>query len=224
MSTETITVANETSERTSDGKFLRKAGPGRRSKKLKALLDRYKAESIQETAKLLADDIPRLEGELAAIDADIASREDAFLASLAPIAKHRGEVAVTLSRARVARAWVADPLSFVGVAGSPSDKALAEWREASERLAAAEREVSLLPEPSFTKSEALADADRWGVYCAFEEARNELHDAAVAEHNARQAALAAGCSIDPPQAGGPVSGPDPFAASPSVSVSRKDWE
>src|SRR3990172_4894357 len=77
------------------------------SKKLIALRDRYRGDTLQQVATKLSDAIPELEAELATIDADVAAKEQVFFESLAPAMKYRSEVACELARARVALHYVA---------------------------------------------------------------------------------------------------------------------
>ncbi|MDO8630463.1 MAG: hypothetical protein Q7R41_08210 [Phycisphaerales bacterium] len=183
--------------RTADGKFRNRPGPGRPSKRLIALRDRYRGETMQEVAALLSADIPILESELAGIDADVAEKERTFFDSLAPALKHRAEVAITLARARTAVHYLSDPSGFAGATELPTDAALREYEEAAVALREAEAELADNPDPGCDRIAALADADSWDKLHRFEKWRDTVDELRGKEMRARNAAEAVGHILPP---------------------------
>jgi len=160
-------------------------------------------------AKKLSDDIPNLETELAGIDADVAAKEQAFFESIGPALKYRGEVAVELSRARVAAHYLGDPIAFGGMAPHPGDVAKDAYDEVRRELEDAQRKLADAPEPHCTREEALADADKWTALHEYESARDAVDALLGQEGRARLTAEACGCEIAPLGDGPSVDG-DPF--------------
>jgi len=176
------------------------------------LHERYKRKTLEETAQALSDDIPRLESELQAIDDQIFEAETKFLEQVAATVKHRSEVACTLSRARVCQHYVADPFGFQGSGELPADEAAREYAEVRRELEAAQRVLADTPEPSYDRTEALGDCDRWSALYAFELARDAVSRLLTQESKARKKAEGLGNSIRP-LGGGSSFGGEPFAMS-----------
>jgi hypothetical protein len=200
-------------ERTTQGTFAPGScgGPGRPSKRILDLRSRYKAETTNEELQRLADAIPQLEAELQAIDDEVTDRERKFLESISPAVRHREEVALSLSRARVVKVYVCDPVAF-GVCGeTPADAALREYNEIRRSLEDAQGELKNTTEPSFTRQEALADADRWAKLHAYETARDRVDELLGQENRARQTAVKFGHGIPPLGTGPTRDGGNPFA-------------
>ena len=203
--------APATERRAADGTFKNCPGPGRPSKRILGLRSRYKTETVSEELQRLADDIPRLECELQAIDDEVADRERKFLESISAAVRHREEVALTLSRARVVKVYVCDPVAF-GVSGeTPSDVAAREYQEIRRELEEAQSLLADTPEPSFTRQEALGDADRWAKLHAYETVRDRVDELLGQENRARQTAVKFGHGIPPLGTGPTQEGGDPFA-------------
>jgi polyhydroxyalkanoate synthesis regulator phasin len=200
-------------ERTTQGTFAPGScgGPGRPSAKLVALHERHKKATIQETCEALQEDIPNLERQLADLDAEIFAAEEKFLERVAPTVKHRSEVAVELSRARVAVHYLSDPAGFQGSGELPADAAKREYDEIRRSLEGARRELASTPEPSYDRVEALADADKWSALHAYEVCRDRVSTLLVAEKVARKKAEELGIAIRQ-LATGPTLHGDPFAA------------
>jgi len=198
-----------TEDRDASGKFLNHPGPGRPSKKLIALHERHKRATIQETCEALQQDIPNLEQQLADLDAEIADRERKFLEQIGPTVKHRSEVGVELSRARVAVHYLGDPIAFGGLAPYPGDVAKDAYDEVRRELEDAQRKLADTPDPHCTRVEALADADKWTQLHEYESARDSVDVLLGQEARARQTAEACGCEIAPLGDGPSVDG-DPF--------------
>jgi hypothetical protein len=192
-----MTLDQLAEERTPGGQFRNRPGPGRPSKKLLALRDRYRGETMQEVAALLSADIPNLESELAGIDADVADKERSFFDSLAPALKHRAEVAITLARARTAVHYLSDPMGFAGATELPADAALREFEEAAVALREAEAELAANPDPGCDRIAALADADLWDKLHRFESARDLCDSLRAKEMRARNAAESCGHILPP---------------------------
>lgn len=183
-------------------------GPGRKA--LADAQDRYKRETLAETAQALADDIPRLECELQGIDDELAEAEAAFVEQLKPTLRKRAKVGVTLARARVALHYVCDPVAF-GVCGeTPGDVALREYNEIRRSLEDAQRELEYTTEPTCTREEALADVDLWQKLHDYETIRGRVDELLGAEMRARQMAEPFGHEIPPLQTATVMYG-DPFA-------------
>lgn len=179
------------------GQFVKggRGGPGR--KKLVEAQDRYKRETLAECAKVLSDDIPRLENQLRECDAAISEAEAAFVDGLAPILKQRAEVDVTLSRARVAKHYVANPYGFGG-ATPAVDVAKSEYQTIAWALQDARRELELRPQPPFTRTEALGDSDRWTKVHEYERCRDAVTKLEKQEGAARRKLESLGSMVPRP--------------------------
>ena len=153
-----------TPERTKKGQFTEgnSGGPGRgMSHALARAQDSYRRETALETAKALTADIPRLENELADLDDGIADAEAAFLKTIGPTLKRRAEADMTLSRARAALHFVANPAAF---ADSPRPTAASRRAENTQRIAEvtqllADAEAELLRRPAVQGSAAACIGD-----------------------------------------------------------------
>lgn len=150
--------------RDANGKFVNRPGPGRPSERLLALRERYKRETALATAQALADDIPRLEDELAALDDEIEEAEAAFLDRIAPTVKHRAEVDMCLARARVGKEYIVNPAAF-GDRLSPRERLRINTHNRLAGLphliAGAKRELELCPAPSDSIVACMADSELW---------------------------------------------------------------
>ncbi len=212
----TATPIEEKELRTPDGKFRNRAGPGRPSKRIKALRERYKGATETQTLELLAADVAKLEAELQAADADIEAVEVEIVERSAPLIRHREEVACTLARARVAQAFLADRIGFSG-GQSVIQQAKLDHDEAVARLADARANLAANPDPNCGRLAALADADKWKQLHAFESARDAVRVAESEEYQTRQRAISLGVAADDPtlKAAGMMPGDDGFDVVPS---------
>jgi hypothetical protein len=163
---------------------------------LKVLHARYKLKTVEATIAALAADVERLESELAQADEVIAAAEAAFLESVAPDVKHREEIGVTLSRARIARHYLSDA-NFRGLQEMPADAALREYQEARLALDNARMVLAQTIEPTYDRAEALGDADRWRALHDYETIRDRVDELLGAESRARQTAERFGHGIPP---------------------------
>lgn len=167
------------SGRTKTGQFVpgNPGGPGRGiTNAVAQAQDKYRRETALETAKTLTSDIPRLENELADLDDEIADASDAFLKTLGPTLKRRAEADMTLSRARAALHFVANPAAF-GDQTRPdaaSRRAQNEFAlaEVAANLADAERELALCPPAQGSPAACIGDSVLWK--------KSERHRAAAA--------------------------------------------
>jgi hypothetical protein len=130
--------------------------------KVKAAKDRYKRATATETAKALAEDIPRLQTELADLHAEIADAEQTFLEGLSATLERRAEVDMTLARARVGREYVAVPSAYAGHARpTREDQKRTNAYEivvVSDEREQAERELRLTPPPVGSIAAQLGDS------------------------------------------------------------------
>jgi len=164
-----------TERRAADGKFANCPGPGRPSKRLLALHERYAAKTASETIQRLALDVERLTAELAEADQKITSAEAAFVESIGPDVQHREHLASLLARARMCSFYLADPGGFgdrPDVRGE-LDRGI---RSVEDQLKKAEEELRYAPPPGALRSECLADDRLWTQLRAYEVARDRVAD------------------------------------------------
>ena len=142
------------------------AGPGRGiTRAVAEARDKYRRENALATAEALVADIPCLENELADLDDEIADAERTFLKALEPKLKRRAEADMTLSRARAALHFVANPAAF---ADSPRPTAASRRAENTQRiaevtqlLADAERELARRPAAQGGAAACIGDSVLW---------------------------------------------------------------
>ena len=163
-------------DRNADGTFGKggRGGPGRG--RVGEHIDRYRAETRDETLQLLAGDVGRLEAELTDIDSQISEAESAFLESMAPMLKRKSLTESDLGRCRVAQYYLSDPTQFSGLGQSPSETLLAEYNEIRAELEQAGGEFAATAEPTFTRAEALIDQDRWQKLHHWEQLRDRVDE------------------------------------------------
>jgi len=187
--------ANE--QRTADGKFLHKRGPGRPSKRIKELRERYKGETEKQSIASLAADVVTLEGELRDADAEIEAVEIEIAERSAPLIRRREEVASFLSRARVAAAFLADQAGFLGGRNAVQEARLGH-DEALTRLVDARANLAANPDPKCGRIGTLVDDDEWQKLHRFESARDAVQVAEREEYEARQRAVSLGVAVSDP--------------------------
>jgi len=190
-------------DRTPDGKFLNRPGPGRPSARIKSLRERYAECSGQEAIKRLAADVASLTAKLGELDADYQKKEDDFVESVKPLLKEREEVASLLARARVCVHYLADPAEFQY---TPDVRGQLESAIArvSEELEKATTELSYTRAPDAPRSECLGSDKLWAALRAYETIRDRVEDLqkqkVALQRDLEQATIV---SAGEPQAGGP---------------------
>ncbi len=199
-------------KRTEQGTFAPGScgGPGRPSKRILDLRARYKGRTTNEELQRLSADVEQLELELVAADEEIADAERKFLENVSPQVHAREEIALTLSRARVVKFYLADPAAFGGLTELPADAALRQWDEIRRELEEAQAAFADVRDPGFTRQEAIADADKWSEVRAYETLRDRVDALLGAEAQARTKAEQAGHAVPPLRTGVVMEG-DPFA-------------
>ena len=184
-------------QRTADGKFVNRSGPGRPSKRIKELRARYKSETEAQSIASLAADVQTLEAELRDADAEIEAVELAIAERSAPLVKRREEIAMYLSRARVAQAFLADQAGFFGGQNVIQEARLAH-DQALVRLVDARANLAANPDPKCGRFAALADDDKWEKVHRFESARDAVQVAESEEYQTRQRAISLGVAVSDP--------------------------
>ena len=184
-------------QRTAGGKFVNRSGPGRPSKRIKELRERYRGESEKQSIESLAADVQTLEAELRDADAEIETVELEIAERSAPLIRRREEIVMYLSRARVAAAFLADQAGFLGGKNVIQEARLAH-DEALTRLVDARANLAANPDPKCGRIGTLVDDDEWQKLHRFESARDAVQVAEREEYEARQRAVSLGVAVSDP--------------------------